>query len=98
MSNQDQSEIVVSIRKKQENIALTIGVIFAMTLSVYFFTYAMVTDKGLTNVLWAMGISSVVIVAMLFRLQSVAFFVARLWLGRREGYQDVLASMSATKE
>jgi len=98
MSNHDQSEIIESIRKKQENIALVIGVTFAMTLSVYFFTYALVTDKGLTNVLWLMGISSIVIVAMLFRLQSVAFFVARLWLGRREGYQDVLSGMKANKD
>ncbi len=94
----NQPEIIESIRKKQENIALTIGVTLAMTLSVYFFTYALVTDKGLTNVLWLMGISSIVIVVMLFRLQSVSFFVARLWLARRPGYREVFASMSATKE
>jgi len=96
MSNNDQSEIIATIRKKQENIALVIGVTLAMTLSVYFFTYAMVTDKGLINLLWFMGISSMVIVLMLFRLQSVSFFVTRLWLGRRSEYREVFASISAT--
>jgi len=98
MSSNEQSEIIESIRKKQENIALVIGVTLAMTLSVYFFTYAMVTDKGLINLLWFMGISSIVIVLMLFRLQSVSFFVTRLWLGRRPGYPEVFSSMTATKE
>jgi len=98
MSNNDQSEIIATIRKKQENIALVIGVTLAMTLSVYFFTYAMVTDKGLTNLLWFMAVSSIVIVAMLFRLQSVSFVVTRLWLGRRPGYPEAFSSIRATKE
>ncbi len=98
MSSHDQSEIIESIRKKQENIALVIGVTLAMTLAVYFFTYAMVTDKGLISLLWFMAISSMVIVAMLFRLQSVSFFVTRLWLGRRAGYREVFPLITATKE
>jgi len=98
MSSSEQNSMIASIRKIQENIALTIGVTLAMTLSIYFFTYAMVVDKGLMTILWAMGISSLVFVVVLFRLQAVAFFVARLWLGRRPGYQGVFASLSARKD
>jgi len=98
MSDHDHSAVIESIRKKQENIALTIGVILAMTLSVYFFTYAMVTDKGLSNVLWFMAISSIVMVVMLFRLQSVSFFITRLWLGKRPDYKDVFPLITATKD
>jgi len=97
MSNTDQASIIASIRKTQETIALTIGVVLAMTLSIYFFTYAMVVDKGLMAILWTMAISSLVFVVVLFRLQTVAFFVARLWLGRRSGYQDAFALISARK-
>ena len=98
MLTSEQSETLELIRKKQENIALVIGVTLAMILSVYFFTYAMVTDKGFINVLWLMAISSLVIVAMLFRLQSVSFFVTRLWLGRRPGYRELFPLITATKD
>jgi len=98
MSDNDHSNIIEVIRKKQENIALVIGVTLAMTLSVYFFTYAMVTDKGLSNVLWFMAVSSVVIVIILFRLQSVSFFITRLWLGRRPDYKGVFPLITATKD
>ncbi len=95
MSSTDQSSIIASIRKIQETIALTIGVILAVTLSVYFFTYAMVVDKGLMTILWMMAISSLIFVLALFRLQTVSFFVARLWLGRKAEYQDVFPLISA---
>jgi len=98
MSNTDQASIIASIRKTQETIALIIGVTLAVMLSVYFFTYAMVVDKGLMTILWAMGISSLVFVVVLFRLQNVAFFIARLGLGRKLGYQGVFASISARKD
>jgi len=97
MTEHDASEIVTSIRNTQENIALVIGVLFAVLLSVYFFTYAMAVDKGLMGVLWMMGISSIVFVVVLFRLQTVAFFLARVWLGRRSGFGDVFARLTATK-
>ncbi len=98
MSDDEQNSIIASIRKTQENIALTIGVFLAVMLSVYFFTYAMVVDKGLMTVLWLMVISSLVFVGVLFRLQTVSFFVARLWLGRRSEYQHVFPLISAHKD
>jgi len=94
MAEQNQSEVIEAIRKTQENFAVGIGFVIAITLSVYFFTYAMLTDKGLHSLLWFQAISTVVMVLMLIRLKQISFFCARLLLGRRAKYRDVLATMS----
>jgi len=98
MSENDQSIIIESIRKKQENIAVVIGVVFALTMCVYFFTYAMLVDKGLSGALWIMGISSVLMLLTLIKLKPVSFFFARLWLGRRPDYRDAFSVIAATDD
>jgi len=98
MSENDQSVIIESIRKKQDNIAVVIGVVFALTMCVYFFTYAMLVDKGLSGALWMMGISSVVMLLTLIKLKPVSFFFVRLWLGRRPSYGDAFSVIAATDD
>ncbi|MDQ6981648.1 MAG: hypothetical protein Q9M08_01395 [Mariprofundus sp.] len=98
MPENDQSMIIESIRKKQENIAVVIGVVFALTMCVYFFTYAMLVDKGLSGALWIMGLSSVAMLLTLIKLKPVSFFFARLWLGRREDYRDAFSVIAATND
>jgi len=94
----DQSMIIASIRKTQENIAVVIGVVFALTLCVYFFTYAMLVDKGLSDALWMMGISSVLMLLALIKLKPVSFFFAKLWLGRKKGYRDAFSVIATTDD
>jgi len=96
MAENDQSMIIESIRKKQENIAVVIGVAFTLTLCVYFFTYAMLVDKGLSGALWMMGISSLLMLLVLIKLKPVSFFFARLWLARRPNYSDAFAVIDTT--
>jgi len=98
MPENDQSIIIESIRKKQENIAVVIGVVFALTMCVYFFTYAMLVDKGLSGALWIMGISSVLMLLTLIKLKPVSFFFARLWLGRRPDYRDAFTVIAAADD
>jgi len=98
MTENDQPMIIESIKKKQENIAVVIGVVFALTLSVYFFTYAMLVDKGLSGALWMMGLSSVAMLLILIKLKPVSFFFARLWLGRRPNYSDAFAVIAAADD
>ena len=81
MSSPDREESIATIKKTQENIAVVIGTIFALTMCVYFFTYAMLVDKGLSGGLWTMGISSVLMLLILIYLKPVSFFLTRLWLG-----------------
>ncbi len=98
MSEHDQSMIIESIRKKQENIAVVIGVVFALTMCVYFFTYAMLVDKGLSDALWIMGISSILMLLALIKLKPVSFFFAKLWLGRKKDYRDAFSVIAATDD
>jgi len=96
MTENDQAMIIESIKKKQENIAVLIGVVFAVTMCIYFFTYAMLVDKGLSGPLWAMGISSIAMLLVLTKLKPVSFFFIRLWLGRRPDYKTALSIIAAT--
>ncbi len=96
MPENDQSVIIESIKKKQENIAVVIGVVFALTMCVYFFTYAMLVDKGLSGPLWLMGLSSIAMLLVLIKLKPVSFFFARLWLARRPNYSDAFTVIAAT--
>jgi len=91
-----QQEAIVRIKKIQENIAVVVGVIIALTLSVYFFTYAMLVDKGLEGMIWAQGLSAIAMLLILIYLKQVSFFLARLWLGRKAEYKDALASLAAS--
>jgi len=95
MTSPTREEAIARIKKTQENIAVVIGTIFALTMCVYFFTYAMLVDKGISGGLWTMGISSIVMLLMLIKLKSVSFFLTRLWLGRRAELRDTFANLTA---
>jgi len=96
MSRSAREESLERIKKIQENIAVVLGTIFALTLCVYFFTYAILVDKGLSGGLWAMGVSSIAMLFILIYLKRVSFFLTRLWLGRRAELRDVFAGLNAT--
>ncbi len=90
MKDEARQRKIERVRKIQENIAVVIGVIIALTLSVYFFTYAMLVDKGLTDLLWAQGISAVIMVLILIYLKPISLAITRLWLRRRPEYRAIL--------
>ena len=95
MSNTNHEEALASIKKTQENIAVVIGTVFALTLCVFFFTYAMLVDKGLSGALWTMGLTSLGMLLLLIKLKSVSFFFARIWLCRRAELRDTFANITA---
>ena len=95
MSQMSREETLGKIKRIQENIAVVIGTTFAITLCVYFFTYAILVDKGLSGALWAMGLSSVAMLLMLIQLKPVSFFLTRLLYGRNKDLRDVLSSIRA---
>jgi len=96
MSNAQASEALERIKKTQENIAVVIGTIFTLTLCVYFFTYAMLVDKGLYGLLWVQGLSALTMLLALIYLKPVSFFFTRLWLGRRAELRDTFAGLKAS--
>lgn len=95
MSSNKRDEAIAQIRKTQENVAVIIGTFFTLTMCIFFFTYAMLVDKGLSGALWAMGLSSVAMLLMLIKLKAVSFFLTRLWLGRRAELRDTFAGLTA---
>ena len=97
-SASDREMIITSIRKTQENFAVAVGVVITLMLCIYFFSYAQLADRGLSGALWFMAISTVLMVVALFRLKSVSFFLARVWLGRRPRYRDAFSTISASDD
>ncbi|MDQ6986458.1 MAG: hypothetical protein Q9M25_01485 [Mariprofundaceae bacterium] len=96
MTSAQAGEAIEKIKKMQENIAVIIGTIFTLTLCVYFFTYAMLVDKGLFGLLWAQGLSALAMLLALIYLKSVSFFLTRLWLGRRAELRDTFVGLNAS--
>jgi len=96
MSELSREDALEKIKRIQENIAVVIGTTFTITLCVYFFTYAMLVDKGLSGGLWAMGISSLIMLLMLIKLKHVYFFLTRLLYARNQSLHGVLTSISVS--
>lgn len=94
MSESTRDEALERIKKTQENIAVVMGTVFALTLCIYFFTYAMLVDKGLSGLLWTQFISAILMLLMLIQLKRVSFFLTRLWLGRKAELRDAFAGLT----
>jgi hypothetical protein len=94
MTDQDRAGLIQAIKKTQENIAITIGIIVIFILLFYFFTYAQLATAGWTGLLWVEGFTSLLLVYVLFRLGPIAFFFTRLLLGHRTRYREVLATLT----
>jgi len=95
VSNSEREKALKKIKKTQENISVVIGTVFTVTMCVYFFTYALLADRGLSAALWAMGISVIVMLLILAYLKRVSFFLTRLWLGRRNELRDTFTELRA---
>lgn len=91
MSGRRQENPVEIVKRTQNNIAVILGTALALVMCVYFFTYALLTDMGRYDLLWAEGLSSLVMLLILFKLQRVSFLLTRLWLGRRPELREALA-------
>lgn len=94
MSQADRQQVIDALKKSQENFAVTIGVTFALLLSIYFFTYATFTDKGMSGMLWFQGITALLMLMALIKLKHVSFAMARIWLKRKADYRNTLATLS----
>jgi hypothetical protein len=91
MSEQETLNAVQRIKKTHENLVVFVGVLIGMILLVYFFTFAMLVDKGLTALIWFEIITTILMALMLVFLKKVGFFLTRLLLGRNPDCRAVLA-------
>lgn len=79
------------LKAAQERYVLVIGLGIGVLLVLYFFSFAQVLDRGYTGLLWFQAISAVVMIGALFFLKRLAFFLVRLFFGRRAPYRELLA-------
>jgi biotin transporter BioY len=73
-----QQELLASIKKTHENIALTLGTILAMILVVYFLSYSALANSTHISLFWFEMISSIFIVWGLMKIQAIALFFTKL--------------------
>ncbi len=94
MSRNDPSNALETIRKTREKIGVTLGSIIAVLLCVYLFTYSSLLYSSMSYLFWVEAISLIPMILTLFYLKQVSFVLTRLWLGRRPGCREKLASMT----
>ena len=82
--NDTQNETIERIRSIHENIVVTLGVLIGIVLLMYFFTYAMLTDKGNTAVLMFEVITSIILVLLLIKLKHVAYWLMKTFFLKKE--------------
>ena len=94
MADQDRADIIRRIKKTQANIGITIGIVVIFILLFYFFTYPHLVTDGMIGLSWVEAVTTLLWVLVLFRLGPISFFFARLLLGRRADYREVLATIT----
>ena len=73
-----EDEILIRLKRAHENAVIFLGVGIGVVLLGYFFTYAMLTDKGNATVLWFEGISTVVMAWILIKIKYFALLLIRM--------------------
>ena len=93
MGDEELLQALERIQKTQNRIAMTLGITMGMILIIYFFTYAMLIDRGYDGVLLFEAITSVLFIIAFFFLNRIAFLLTRLILGRRQPFAALLQHM-----
>lgn len=93
MPQQDTLNAIKQIKKTLENFMVTVGIISAIILIFYFFTYGALVDTIGSSLIWFEVITSIMVLFVLIFLKRVSFFLTRLKLGRRADCSTILAKM-----
>jgi hypothetical protein len=87
-------DIIKKIQKRQNTLSVSIGVAIGVILSAYFFSFAMLIDKGSGAFLAIQGITTIIFVFVLIFLKRVSFFFTRLTLGGNPDIRRVLSQLT----
>jgi len=91
---QEKIEAIEAIHKSQRRIATIIGITMGMLMSVYFFTFATLIDRGMFGILLFEIITSIGFIIAFIFLNPLSFRLTRLIHGRR--HAALLKQLSAT--
>ncbi len=94
MTEQDVNPQLQHIKRVHENLVVGLGVTIGVILVIYFFTFAAVVDSPRVGLLWFQAISTLIMLGILLSLKRVAFFLTRLWLGRRPAYRALFKDLT----
>ncbi len=83
------------IQKTQNIIATTVAITMGTLMVSYFFTFAMLIDKGHRGALLVELITTLLFIVAFFFLNRLAFAITRLYYGRRQPHARLLARLSA---
>lgn len=83
-------QVIRKIKKSHENIMVFVGVATGILLIAYFFTFAQFFDRGMMWVVYFQAITSLMLVAGLFFLKRVSFFLIQRMYGGREPYKTFI--------
>ncbi|RMH17011.1 MAG: hypothetical protein D6698_08940 [Gammaproteobacteria bacterium] len=95
MSSRQQPSTRQKLEKIHENIVVALGVVIGVVLVGYFFSYAMLTDRGRSEALWFEAVSAVLFVFILFHIKRVAAWLMMPFLSK--GSREILRHLYISK-
>ncbi len=95
MNTNNTLEFLTKIQKTQNNICLYSAVTMGMVLIIYFFTFAMLVDKGYKLILTIQVITSIIFFISFFYLNRIAFFVTRLLFQKKTPHGEIIRYLNA---
>lgn len=95
MTQEESIAAIGRIKQIQENIAVTLGIIIGVILSIYFFTMSELVNHGLHLLVEIQVVTSILFVIMLVFIRRIAFFVTRALVGRKSRYRAIFASLKS---
>ncbi len=82
------------LNKAQNTIATTLAITMGTLMVTYFFTFAMLIDKGYHGALLLELITSILFIIAFFFLNELSFRVIRLIYGHRRPYLELLRHLT----
>ena len=96
METADQSALqaIQRLHKIQNTIGTTLAITMGTLMVIYFFTFALLIDKGYHAALLVEFITSILFIIAFFFLNHLSFRVIRLIYRRRQPYADLLRHLA----
>lgn len=88
--------ILQKIQKTQNNIVIYSAITMGMILIIYFFTFALLVDKGYKQILLFEIVTSILIFVSFFFLNKIAFHATRFLYRKRQPYGNIVQLLSAS--
>ncbi|MFQ5487518.1 MAG: hypothetical protein ACE5ET_03610 [Gammaproteobacteria bacterium] len=82
------------LHKIQNTIATTLAITMGTLMVTYFFTFAMLIDKGYHGALLLEVITSILFIIAFFFLNQLSFRIIRLIYGQRKPYAELLRQLT----